>query len=672
MISRGFCAALLASACLVLPMAALAQSANETAKPAEAPTATAAKPARAPRTAEDFAQLPFMEHPRISPDGKLIAAKIAQNGKQYFAIVPLNGEQSRIIGLGKYDLNWWRWVNNEWLVIGFGTSMPIVGGEEWYIQRAAGVKADGSKLNMLARDAAQDGDDVIWVAHDGSPRILLAAQHSIYSDTAQFYPSVLDIDVSTGKSKTVVPPREGVMSWVADGKGMVRMGFARSLDGRESRVLYRGPAGGTFREIVRQKRGDTNDRAVPALFLADPAKAIAYADDDKGYGGIYEYDLATLSTGKLLYASKGFDIGSITPTREGDGIAGVDYDEVSSRTEWIDPDLAKLQAQISATIKGGRATITSYSDDHNRATVQVGGADSPGAYFLFDRTDGSMTMLSMTNSAIKMARLHPVKTISYKTRDGLEIAAVLTLPRDRPAKNLPLIVYPHGGPGARDDESWDFWAQFLAERGYAVIQPNYRGSTGYGTEFNRKGYGEWGLKMQDDLNDAITALAKQGVADPKRVCITGGSYGGYAALRAAQRDGALYRCAVSFAGVSDLGAMKRYDGRFLGGAATGDWLKQQAPDFKAVSPVNNAGQFSIPVLIVHGKEDVVVPYSQSREMVEKLRQAGKSVIFITQPEGDHHFTRGEDRLQFLKAMEDFLKQYNPADPAPSSASVSAK
>ena len=663
MISRNLYAALLASACLALPAESLAQATGETAKPAEA-AAVPAKPRLAPHSTEDFAQLPFMERPKISPDGKQLAAKVAQNGKQYFAIVPINGDKPRFVALGKYDLNWWRWVNNEWLVVGFGTSMPVDEGEEWYIQRAAGIKADGTKSVMLARDAAQDGDDVLWVAHDGTPRILLAAQHSIYSSDPQFYPSVAEIDVSTGKGKTVVPPREGVMSWVADGKGMVRMGFATSLDGRESRVLYRGPTGGTFREIVRQKRGDSSDRVLPALFLADPAKAVAYADDEKGFGSIYEYDLATLTKGKLLYASKGFDIGSITTTREGDGIAGIDYDEAMSRTEWIDPDLAQLQAQISATIKGGRAVITSYSDDHSRATVQVGGPDSPGAYFLFDRADSSMTMLSLINAAIKMTRLHPVQTISYKARDGLEIPAILTLPRDRPAKNLPLIVYPHGGPGARDDASWDWWAQFLADRGYAVIQPNYRGSTGYGTEFNRKGYGEWGLKMQDDLNDAITALAELGIADPKRVCITGGSYGGYAALRAAQRDGKLYRCAVSFAGVSDLGAMKRYDGRFLGGEAAGDWLKKQAPDFKAVSPIGHAAEFSIPVLLVHGKEDVVVPYSHSREMAEKLRQAGKPVVFITQPEGDHHFTRGEDRLQFLKAMEDFLKQYNPADPAP--------
>jgi dipeptidyl aminopeptidase/acylaminoacyl peptidase len=667
MVSRILSAALLAWASLVLPGSALGQAAADPSKPADMPAADPAKPAVPqrfpPHSTEDFARLPMLDRPSISPDGKLMAAKVAMGGKQFFAVMPLNGDKPRYIAVGKFDLNWWRWVNNDWLVIGYGLSQAVEG-QDWYLQRAAGVKADGTKIVPLERGSAQDADDVIWVAHDGTPRILLSAQHSIYSNEIAFWPSVAEIDVSTGKSKVVVSPRDGVMSWSADGKGMVRMGFAMSLDGRESRVLYRGPTGGSFREIVRQKRGADANRVVPALFLADPAKAIAYSDDEKGFGGIYEYDLATLTLGKLLYASKGFDIGAITTTRDGEAIAGIDYNERSSRTDWIDPDLAKLQAQVSGYIKGGSASIISYSDDHNRAIVFVGGADSPGAYFVFDRADTSMTMLSLRNPTIKMARLHPVKTISYKARDGLEIPAILTLPRDRPATNLPLIIYPHGGPGARDDESWDWWAQFLADRGYAVLQPNYRGSTGYGTEFTRRGNGEWGLKMQDDLNDAVTYLAQQGIADPKRVCITGASYGGYAALRAAQRDGKTYRCAVSFAGVSDLGAMKRYDQRFLGGDATGDWLKKQAPDFKAVSPLNAPDQFTIPVLLVHGKEDVVVPYAQSREMAEKLRQAGKPVTFITQPEGDHHFTRGEDRLQFLKAMEAFLKEHNPADPAP--------
>lgn len=267
--------------------------------------------------------------------------------------------------------------------------------------------------------------------------------------------------------------------------------------------------------------------------------------------------------------------------------------------------------------------------------------------------------LGFDNLTIKMRRMHPVRTIRYKARDGLDIAAVLTLPYGRDAK-LPLIVMPHGGPVARDSETWDWWAQFLADRGYAVVQPNYRGSSGYGTPFTEKGEGQWGLAMQDDLDDAVKALAAQGIADPARVCMVGASYGGYAAIRAAQRDGDKYRCAVSYAGVSDLHRMIQYQKNFLFSGSRGDWLREQAPDLKNVSPLNFPEQFSIPLLLVHGDQDLVVPPAQSRVLAQKLKDAGKDVTYIVQPEGDHHFSRTEDRLAFLKALEAFLKKHNPA------------
>ena len=613
------------------------------------------------RATEDFAALPLLEDPAISPDGTRIAGRVAAQGRLYFGILSLDSDQPALVPLGNNDLNWWRWVNKDWLVIGYGAAVPGPDdAEDWYVTRAAGVRADGKKIVPLAKDAAQDGDDIIWVAHDGSPRILLSAQHSVYSNNVNFWPNVMEYDVSTGKGRTVLPSRETIMNWVADSSGVVRMGSGTSLSGRDVRVLYRGDARSDFREIVHQKRSDDNDYVLPALFLPEAGKALAYADDAQGYGGIFEYDLARLALGKQLYGSKGFDIGSMIRNQTGDALAGIRYLEAGPRTEWLDPDLAKLQSEVDDHIEGARGTLLSYSDDRKRAIVLVSGADSPGAYFLYDRPSGDMRMLALRNQAIKMARLNPVKTVKYKARDGLEISAVLTVPRGRPAKALPLIVMPHGGPAARDDESWDWWAQFLAERGYAVVQPNYRGSTGYGTPFHEKGEGEWGLKMQDDLDDAVAWLASQGIADAKRTCIVGASYGGYAALRAAQRGGGIYRCAVSYAGVSDLGAMKRYDGRFLGGQARGDWLKKQAPDFRSVSPLFAAADFSIPVLIVHGKEDRTVPYSQSKSMADRLEDAGKPVVFITQPQADHHFTRGEDRLEFLKALEKFLAEHNPA------------
>ncbi len=618
----------------------------------------AAAPSPARHSIADFAQVPRVEGPQISPDGKSIAVKVAIKGTQYFAVLSLDGGKRQLIALGESDLNWWRWVNDDWLVIGVGQTSKVEA-DDWYLTRALGVSAkDGKIVRLAASNAAQSADDVIWTAHDGTPRILLSYQTSIYSNDPGFWPRVDEFDVSTGRRRSVQGPMAGVMSWYADGGGVVRMGIGHGEDGRSTRVLYRTAAGKGFRTIDRAKSRD-DAVIVPALFLPDGTHAMMIADDDKGLSTLYELDLTTLARGKTLFASDGYDIGGLVTDETGYGLLGVSVNERSPAIRWIDPDLAAMEAQAAKLVKGATVRVLSFSRDHQTAIVRAGAPDAPGLFLLFDRKAGTLDTLAFASDAFQQHRLHPVRTIHYKARDGLDIAAVLTLPAGRQT-DLPLIVMPHGGPFARDTEEWDWWTQFLADRGYAVIQPNYRGSSGYGTPFTAKGEGQWGLAMQDDLNDAVTALAKQGIADPKRVCMVGASYGGYAAERAAQRDGTLFRCAISYAGVSDLSAMLRYDSKFLMAGVRSDWMRKQAPDLNAVSPVNYPEQFAIPLLVVHGVKDRVVPVRQSRQLVAKLRKAGKPVEYLEQPLADHHFSRTEDRQSFLEAMEAFLARYNPA------------
>ncbi|KTF67632.1 alpha/beta hydrolase family protein [Sphingomonas sp. HT-1] len=645
--------------CLFAAAAVVAVGGAVAAVQAQDMVPAVAKPAQGKVDTAVFAELPVLESPELSPDGKRFAAQLAVRGTQYFAVATIDGTSKKLIGTGDADLNWWRWVNDEWLVIGVGRTTPVQG-DEWYITRAIGVNANTGKIVALnTSDTAQNGGKLLWSAHDGTPRILLAAQTSIYTNDAGFWPRVDEVDVSTGKHKRVLEGREGVMDWYADASGTVRMGIGTSEDGRNRRLLYRPDGRGAFRVVDRAK-GIHDSLLVPSLFLPDPGKALVVQDDEQGFSALWEFDLATMKTGKQIFSTPGYDISwpVVDPARS--TLLGVEVTENRSTTRWTDPVMAALQKKLSGMVQGAQVEITSFSTDRSVVIAKVGDASAPGAYFIYKAADDSLEPLAMNNSTLKLRRLHPVKTIRYKARDGLEIAAVLTLPRGSGGKKLPLILMPHGGPSARDEENWDWWSQFLADRGYAVIQPNYRGSTGYGTTFLRKAEGQWGLAMQDDLNDAVTALADQGIADPKRVCVVGGSYGGYAAMRAAQRDGALFRCAVSFAGVSDLGRMVAYDSQFLGGGAGKDWMKEQAPDFKAVSPLFHAEEFSTPVLLVHGKKDRRVPFKQSKLMADRLRAAGKPFEFIEQPEGDHHFTRGEDRLSFLQALEAFLAKYNPA------------
>ncbi len=640
-----------------LALAASAASLPAAAQPAATPPSAAAP---APRALEDFAALPFIEQPLLSPDGSKLAAKLAVNGEQYFAILPIFGEgRPRLVPSDGKDINWCRWVNNDWLVLGVG-ALDRIYDTELYVRRTIGVRADAQKVVPIAfEEAAQIADQVIWIADDGTPRIRLAIQKSLFLDEEGFWPDVVEVDVSTGRTKRVLRGQSGVTNWYADAAGTVRMGIGTTHEGRSARLLYRDRDSENFSVVDRANSRKGQKLLIPTLFLDQPGEAFA-VDDREGYDALYKLDLKTMQLGEKVFASPGYDIAGIVPDPKGARLLGVGITDTAHRVHWLDPELAKVQAEVEKALPGRRPTILSIDAARQRFLIHVGGADRPGGIYFMDLADAKLQRIAHINDRIGAAKLHPVRTIRYKARDGLDISAVLTLPAGREARGLPLIVMPHGGPFARDAEEWDWWSQFLADRGYAVVQPNYRGSSGYGTAFAQKGEGQWGLAMQDDLNDALSHLAKEGIADPKRACMVGASYGGYAAMRAAQRDGSLYRCAVSFAGVSDLQALLKYDSKFLNSGRSSDWLREQAPNLKEVSPIHFVQQVSIPLLLVHGKADRRVPVKQSREMAERLKSAGKPVRYVEQPKGDHHFSREADRMDFLKELEAFLKQHNPA------------
>lgn len=630
----------------------------------EAPAQAAAVPVPASPASvpiSQFAALPFLEGPELSPDGTHVAAQVSIDGQWRLAIIPL-ADTSKMVTMatGEVEISGLQWVNNDWLIVHV-QNLSSVEGDKWILRRAIAVSADGKKINSLGdKIAAQNADDVLWTARDGSPHALIAMQTSIYANTIGLWPEVRDFDVSTGKSKVVVASTANVGSWYADTKGAVRLGISYEDGRRAYRLLYRDGATGAFRTVERARGPRASLGNVPALFLPDPGKGVAF-DDDDGFDALYDFDFIGFKKGAKLFGTPGYDLDGVITDTAGTRVIGARYTDTRSRIHWFDPVLEKVQADIDKAVGTRQAHIVSWNSDFSVLMVLVGGADRPGAYYLFRPAEGSMHLFAQINPVLsKMGGLSPVSTIRYKARDGLEMTAVLTLPKGKSATSLPLILMPHGGPSARDDESWDWWAQFVASRGYAVLQPNYRGSTGYGTDFYKKGEGQWGLAMQDDLTDAVHWATSTGLADAKRVCIVGGSYGGYAALRAAQRDKGIYRCAVAFAGVSDMVAMLHYDGSFLNGRRSADSLRAQAPDLKGVSPINFAGDFSIPVLLMHGKADMTVPVKQSREMAEKLKAAGKPFRYVEQPLGDHHLSRQADRVQFLTELDAFLKANNPS------------
>jgi acetyl esterase/lipase len=330
---------------------------------------------------------------------------------------------------------------------------------------------------------------------------------------------------------------------------------------------------------------------------------------------------------------------------------------------FFDPELQAHWNAILRAFPNERVQLVSQSDDQSKYLVTVFGAKDGYSYAMFDWLTHKATVLTPVYEGL--AAIAEVRRISYPAQDGLTIPAYLTMPPGGGEKNLALIVLPHGGPWAADSERFDWWAQALAAQGYAVLQPNYRGSS-LSYKFIAAGFGEFGRKMQSDLSDGVRYLADRGLIDPKRVCIVGGSYGGYAALAGVTLTPGVYRCAIAVAGISDLKRFRhgmgytdsrgqRFWDRYLGTLNQGDSTLSE------ISPLEHVSALTAPVLLIHGADDTVVPYGQSSLMESVLKSAHKNVEFVTLKHEDHWLSSSQTRLQMLDVSVSFLKKYNPAD-----------
>lgn len=322
---------------------------------------------------------------------------------------------------------------------------------------------------------------------------------------------------------------------------------------------------------------------------------------------------------------------------------------------------------LGQALPQSRVTILDITDDRSRMLVLQSGPADPGALYVFTPADRNLALFAEYRPEVPAALLVEPTSIRYEARDGTSIQAYLTLPRGRDAKDLPLIVHPHGGPyGVRDTDRYNDMVQLLANRGYAVIQPNFRGSGGFGEAFELLGNGQIGRAMQDDLDDAVAHLVSEGLVDLQRVCILGSSYGGFAALWGAIRNPEIYRCAVSFAGVTHFERQLNYDSDYFFGRNRGRWWDrvdgdQTNFDLDDVSPAVQVRRLTRPVLLVHGEEDNVVPYDQYELMVDRADDADIEIETLSFEEAAHGFTRPEDEQAYYDAVVDFLERHNPAD-----------
>jgi dipeptidyl aminopeptidase/acylaminoacyl peptidase len=621
--------------------------------------ATAAPPPIIP--AEAFGALPAFASPKISPDGQRVVATAEVGGSKAIIVYRLDGNDRAYsrINLGDLEVMGTRWAGNERILLTvFGRTM--FEGIEVPMTRHFLYELDSGRLHQLGggRVGGLWGGDIIYVDPDGS-FALLAAQPTFWTP-----PAVLRIDLATRDTKEIVAPEGGVWNWYADATGAVRAGLGSSGD--RWVLLYREKDSGRFRRITaRHADTDSTTDFDTLLPVAGSDKGYAIANKATGRYAVYRYDFATDTLGEPVFEHPDVDVegvGYSTRTNQPDSIL---YADERDRIFWLDPEMRAIQARLDKALPDAINRVVSRDSADKRMIVWSTGASNPGTYYLYDRTTRSMSELARPYPALEGKTLAPVEAVKYTARDGLVIPAYLTRPVGRPDKNLPLVIMPHGGPFARDKWAYDAWTQFLANRGYLVLQPNFRGSTGYGKAFVEAASGQFGRKMQDDLDDGVKWLVGRGLVDPKRVCIMGASYGGYAAMWAAARNPDIYRCAISFAGISDMRTMLHYDpSTWVARRYYKDWRDrirgEQGFDLAAVSPLSHAASIRVPLLIGHGEDDHTVPVAQSRNLNEAMRRATVDHEFVVYPGEGHGFDKAADSIDFLKRIEAFLARHNPA------------
>lgn len=649
-----------------------------TVAPAAAQTTPAAEQTNQRVPISEIGTIPNTQQVRISPEGNRLAMTVNNDGTEVYAVLDLDdpnptprifASSGEFMEAGDRTVGFYRWIGNDHVVFQL-LSRENIFGQRGDLARLVAFNVNTGKMEPLVwRDSGGNASRILHVNHDTGEFLLERTNLGYESGADQRRPEVVKVDVATGKFERFQRPNLIVDSWFADGDGNIRMGTAFDPDSGESRILYRSGDSGNFRTVQKVVDEDfVGEGLRPEIFLDEPDMAIATSNHD-GFSKVYKVNLTTGDIVEELFAVDGYDVDSVIPNRENNELIGVAYRTDRSRVTYFDPTAKTVQEQILDPSFGeGNARIVSASADRTKLVLQVAKTSQLGGFYYYDTQTGDFKQIGWTNNAVEDAELNPVKAMRYTASDGVEIEMIVTMPRHRAGqKNLPVVMITHGGPfGPRDSADYDGfgWNQAMAEQGYVVVQPNYRGSGGYGAEFIKMGRDDgFGMRMQDDLNDAIDHLASQGIVDRNRACMMGWSYGGYASARAAQRDPNRWQCTVAGAGVYDLGLMRRFDVGYLGRFGS-NYLAKGAADLESVSPAANTDGEWAPIMIVHGVRDARVPVEQARVLVSNLKSSGKvegkDFIYLEQEKNTHNLPYDYTRIEWLGGAAAWLEKHNPA------------
>jgi len=632
-----------------------------------------------PPPASAFASLPEMSLVRLSPNGQRIAWANDPGGTPVVVVFDLaTGKDLKRLRPSNSRVRDLDWVNDKTLIISVSRSLTADASTvaekrfEFFRYLALDVESQGGEArSLLMEHPDREGVTGAYIErlHPEKPGTIVMSTYR-YSETARraeigsrisggrkdagWELSLFEVDIADGKGRVIESGTPYTDDWILDAAGRA---VARSEWNPESR-----------RYSILVKEGEGWRPAYSAEIdyefhlqglSADGKSLLARSPRGSDKFKIWSIPIAGGEL-SLLYEHPEFDVTSIAFDRFSGAPVGYRIGGPEPTIIWTDPKLDAIQKAVTKAFSGKDTQVFDRSADYKRIVASVESASSPPVYYLIDFAKGAADIIGEAYPALADAVLGTLDATSYKAPDGYEIPAYLTMPPGREPKGLPLVVFPHGGPYARDDIGFDWWAQFLATRGYVVLQPQFRGSWGFGAELFRAGHKQWGRGMQDDISAGVRDLVEKGVVDPKRVCIVGASYGGYAALAGASFTPDLYACAVSVNGIADIPQMAGFIRERSGDDSDSyhswtDLIGQPSEkDVIAFSPSRAIETIRAPILLIHGTSDTVVPLSQSRNFAQLLKQHGKHYELIELPGEDHWLSTSQSRQTLLQALETFL------------------
>jgi len=632
------------------------------AQPADNPAAANSSPAAPSSTAaanptlppkiplRDFFKNPVSRGYDLSPDGKMLSFLQPWESRMNIFVRPTTGgEAKRLTSEKGRDIRNYVWKGNGFVVY----PMDDKGDENYHLKRVdlkSGEVKDLTPFPKVRSEIIDDLEDV--------------SETDILIQLNKRNPEIFDayrVNVQTGEMKMVAENPGKVDHWFTDHAGIIRA--ATQTDGVNTSLMTRPDEKTPFKIVVTT---NFRESLSPQFYTFDNRSLYAVSNLGRDKAAVVTIDPSNGKEVEKIYENPEVDVDALAFSKKRKVITFATFTTWKPERTFFDAQSEAIYKTLAEKLSGYEVDVVANDKAEDKFIVVASNDRTPGTRNLFDVKSGSLTKLVEVAPWLKENQLAPMKPIEYQSRDGLTIHGYLTLPLGREAKNLPVIINPHGGPWARDTWGFNPEVQFLANRGYAVLQMNFRGSTGYGRKFWEASFKQWGQKMQDDVTDGVQWLIKQGIADPKRIAIYGGSYGGYATLAGVTFTPDLYAAAVDYVGVANmftfLNTIPPYWKPFLDmfHEMVGDPEKDKTM-MAAVSPVMHADKIKTPLFVAQGAHDPRVNKAESDQMVDALKKRGVDVEYMVKENEGHGFHNEENRFDFYEAMEKFLdKHLQPA------------